>query len=62
MKVFPIVDYETSYKGSKISNTAKIVNLNKQAYIEELKLNSVFSKFEEDFRATMQAFIYMVRK
>ena len=62
MKILPINQYETSYKGSKMPNALKLVDKTKQEYLEELKLSSAFKKFENDFRATMEAFIYMIKK
>ena len=61
MKVLPINNSETAYKGSKIPHFAKLINKTKQENIEVLELANTFKKFEKDFRTTMQTFIYMVK-
>lgn len=61
MKILPINHYETSYKGPKMPNAINLVDKTKQEYIEELKLISAFKKFENDFRATMETFVYMIK-
>lgn len=61
MNVQPINSYSTSYKGSKIPKSAKLVNMKKRNDIEALELASTFRKFEEDFRTAIQTFVYMVK-
>lgn len=61
MKIQPIRICELAYKGSKIPDSAKLINKAKLENIEALKLASVFEKFEKDFRTTMETFVYMVK-
>lgn len=61
MKILPINTYNTSYKGSKIPKSAKLIDIKKQNDIEALGLANTFKKFEENLRTTIQTFIYMIK-
>ena len=61
MKIQPINNFRTSFTGSKIPVSAKLINESKKDNIEALKLASAFKKFEENIRTTMQTFIYMIK-
>ena len=65
MKIQPIDVKQNAYKSKfKFSDSSKVKNLQKNEYINEIKslcIADVFKKFEENFRTTMETFIYMIK-
>ena len=62
MKIQPIANYNVSNKGNlKIPASNRLIDKGKMDDINALKLADVFEKFENDFRTTMETFIYMVK-
>ena len=65
MKIQPIDVKQNAYKGKfKAPYSLKVTNLQKNEYINEIKalcIADVFKKFEENFRTTMETFIYMIK-
>lgn len=60
MRIYPIQSSAT-YKGLKISNSAKLTDFKKSQYIENIMLTSAFDNFEKSLRKTMEAFVYLVK-
>ena len=65
MKIQPITTTQNTFKSKMgVPTTSKFVNIQKNEYINELKamhIADIFEKFEENFRTTMETFIYMIK-
>lgn len=65
MKIQTVTTTQSAFKSKMVvPKTSKFVDIQKNEYINELKamqIADIFEKFEENFRTTMETFIYMIK-